>query len=138
MSYEPEPDAPPPVHHYHPPPGYGYPYHQPPIPPRPYNGMSIAAMVLGIVGACNPLGVLALIFGMIAKKQIRETGQQGDGFAVTGIVLGWIGVASVVFWILYLLALFSIWIPFVEEVSDPANWPSADPTESPSWIASRP
>src|SRR5690606_22332988 len=98
------------------------------------NGMAIAAMILGIVGACNPIGVLGLIFGMIAKKQIRENGDQGEGFAVTGIVLGWIGVASIVFWILYILAVFSIWIPFVNELSDPENWPTTEPTDFPTWL----
>ncbi|HEU5128972.1 MAG TPA: DUF4190 domain-containing protein [Glycomyces sp.] len=136
MSYEsepepPRPDAPPPPPAYHyPPPGYGYPYYPPPQ--RPYNGMSIAALVVGIVGACNPIGVLALIFGLIAKRQIRETGEQGEGFAVTGIVMGWIGVASVVFWVLYVLVVFSIWVPFVQEVSDPANWPTPDPSDFPT------
>ncbi|WP_051393556.1 DUF4190 domain-containing protein [Glycomyces arizonensis] len=94
--------------------------------------MAIAAMVVGIVGACNPIGILGLIFGTIARRQIRETGEQGDGFAVTGIVLGWIGVASVVFWILYVLLFFSIWIPFVDEISDPSNWPSSGPSDFPS------
>lgn len=98
MSHESRPDPqqpdapPPPPAYFYPPPVYGHPY-----PPRPYNGMSIAALVVGIIGICNPIGILALIFGMTAKKQIRETGEQGEGFAVTGIVLGWIGVASVVF-----------------------------------------
>lgn len=90
--------------------------------------MSIAALVVGIIGICNPIGILALIFGMTAKKQIRETGEQGEGFAVTGIIPGWIGVASVVFWGLYLLVIFSIWIPFVDRVTDPANWLTAEPS----------
>lgn len=133
MSHEPRPDPqqpdapPPPPAYFYPPPVYGHPY-----PPRPYNGMSIAALVVGIIGICNPIGILALIFGMTAKKQIRETGEQGEGFAVTGIVLGWIGVASVVFWVLYLLVIFSIWIPFVDRVTDPANWPTTEPSGFPT------
>ncbi|WP_460545643.1 DUF4190 domain-containing protein [Glycomyces halotolerans] len=123
QSGPPPPNAPPPY-----PPPYGYPYQ----PPRPVNGMAIAAMVLGIVGVCNPISVLGLIFGTIARRQIRERGEQGDGFAVTGIVLGWIGVASIIFWILYFLAIFSFWIPFVSEMSDPENWPTPEPSDFPS------
>lgn len=130
-----QPDVPPQPPAYPPPPPYGYPY-PPMAPQRSYNGMAIAAMIVGIVGACNPIGILGLIFGTIARRQIRETGEQGDGFAVTGIVLGWIGVASVVFWILYILLFFSIWIPFVDEMSDPSNWPSSDPSDFPTWLSS--
>lgn len=36
--------------------------------------------------------VLALVFGYIARKQIRERGESGAGLAVAGIVLGWVGV----------------------------------------------
>ncbi|GAB3657833.1 DUF4190 domain-containing protein [Glycomyces tarimensis] len=126
-----QPPQPPPTYPY--PPPYGYPY----VPPRPYNGMAIAAMIVGIVGACNPIGILGLIFGTIARRQIRETGEQGDGFAVTGIVLGWIGVASVIFWVLYLLVVFSIWVPFVSEMSGPDNWPTTGPSDFPTWLWSK-
>ena len=58
------------------------------------NGFSIASMVLGILWLYWVGSILALIFGYIARKQIRASqGQQGgDGMAIAGIVLGWIGV----------------------------------------------
>lgn len=119
------PDPPPPPPPPYPPQFYGYQY---PPPRRPVNGMAIAAMVLGIVGVCSPIGLLGLIFGTIARRQIAERGEEGDGFAVTGVVLGWIAVAATVFWILY--AIFWVWIfgHAVGELNDPSNWPSSDPT----------
>ena len=105
------------------PPPYGYPYQ----PPRPTNGLSIAALVVGIVGICNPLGILALIFGMVAKRQIAERGEAGDGFATAGIVLGWIGVAGTVFWIFYYIFIFLVVGSAVNELED---WPTDDAT---SW-----
>ena len=60
--------------------------------PRPTNGMAIASMVLGIVWIYWIGSILALIFGYVARAQIRRTGQGGDGMAVAGIVLGWVGV----------------------------------------------
>ncbi|MEU6250951.1 DUF4190 domain-containing protein [Glycomyces sp. NPDC047010] len=102
-------------------PPYGY-Y----TPPPPINGMSIAALVLGIVGVCNPVGVLGLIFGMIAKRQIAERGEGGDGFATTGIVLGWIGVASIVFWILYAVFWATMFGALFSEIDD---LPTSDPTD---------
>ncbi|SDK61813.1 protein of unknown function [Glycomyces sambucus] len=120
--YPPAPAPPPPyvVGPYPPPYGY-YP------PPRPVNGMAIAAMVLGIIGVCNPVGVLGLIFGMVARRRIAETGEAGDGFATTGIVLGWIGTASIVFWILYAVFWVSMFGAIVGEIED---WPTDDPS---SW-----
>ena len=71
--------------------GYGYPY----VPPRRTNGMAIASMVLGILWLYWIGSILALVFGYIAKNQIRERGEAGDGMATAGIVLGWIGVGSI-------------------------------------------
>lgn len=65
-------------------------------PPRSTNGLAIASMVLGILWLYWIGSVLALIFGYIARKQIRERGDGGDGMAIAGIVLGWIGVGFLV------------------------------------------
>jgi hypothetical protein len=55
--------------------------------------MAIASMVLGIVWIYWIGSVLALVFGYIARRQIQENGERGDGMAITGIILGWVGVA---------------------------------------------
>jgi hypothetical protein len=67
-------------------PGYGYPVQ------RPTNGFAIASLVLGILWVWWVGSILALIFGYVARRQIRERGQSGDGLAIAGIVLGWVGV----------------------------------------------
>ena len=67
---------------------YGYPY----PPPQRTNGLAIASMVLGILWLYWIGSILALVFGYIARKQIRERGEAGGGMATAGIVLGWIGV----------------------------------------------
>jgi hypothetical protein len=72
--------------------GYGYPY----VPPRRTNGLAIASMVLGILWLYWIGSILALVFGYIARKQIRERGESGGGMATAGIVLGWIGVGFIV------------------------------------------
>lgn len=70
--------------------GGGYP---PPWPmPRPTNGMAIAALILGILWVYWLGSILALVFGYIARSQIRRTGEGGDGMALAGIILGWIGI----------------------------------------------
>ena len=50
-------------------------------------------MVLGILWLYWIGSILALIFGYVARQQIRREGHGGDGLAVAGIVLGWVGVA---------------------------------------------
>jgi len=64
--------------------------------PTRNNGMAIAALVCGIAGfLCLIPGILGIIFGFVAKGQIRQSSgtQRGDGMATAGIVLGCIWVA---------------------------------------------
>jgi hypothetical protein len=67
----------------------------------PTSGLAIASLLLGIGGlTILPLlaGILAIIFGYMARKDIRlRPGLvSGDGLAVAGIVLGWISVGLAV------------------------------------------
>lgn len=67
--------------------------------PTRNNGMAIAALVCGIVGfLCLIPGILGIVFGFMAKSQIRQSNgtQRGDGMATAGIVLGCIWVAITV------------------------------------------
>lgn len=123
------PPVPPPYAPY--PPPYGYPYQ----PPRPTNGMAIAAMVCGIVGVCSPLGILGVIFGTIAKRQIKETGEGGDGMATAGVVCGWIGIAATIVWIAYYIIMFTLLGTAVNELEN-GDWPTSDswPTDDPTWM----
>ena len=84
-------------------------YGGPPGQPQQTNGLAIAALISGILGLTIFFGlgsVLALIFGYIARGQIkRSQGQQGgNGMAIAGLVMGWIGVVvSLVFVVLLIL-----------------------------------
>lgn len=62
-------------------PPYGYPY----PPPRSTNTMAILALVLSLVFA--PVGI---ILGHLARKQIRQTGEDGDGLALAGMIIGYV------------------------------------------------
>lgn len=90
------------------PPGYGqqpgYQYGPPPGYGSRTNGMAIASMVLGIIWIYWIGSILALVFGYIAKKQIRERGEAGGGMATAGIVLGYVGMAFLVFFVVLGLA----------------------------------
>ena len=90
------PPPPPGYPGYPPPPGYGY------GPPRGTNGFAIAALVCAFV--CAPLG---LIFGIMARKQIRQSGEDGDGLALAGIIVSAVSLALIVLWFLFVVVLFS-------------------------------
>ena len=69
------------------------------------NGFAIASLVLGIVWLYWIGSILALIFGYVAKRQIDRAGgaETGRGMAIAGIVLGWVGVAVLVAFLLYVV-----------------------------------
>ncbi|HLT10680.1 MAG TPA: DUF4190 domain-containing protein [Micromonosporaceae bacterium] len=52
----------------------------------PTNGLAIASMIVSIMG----LGPVGAIMGHMARRQIQERGEQGDGFALAGIIVGWV------------------------------------------------
>ncbi len=64
-------------------------------------------MVLGIVWVFGIGSILAVIFGFVARKQIKDSGgrQSGSGMALAGIILGSVGVASLVLWIVLVIAV---------------------------------
>jgi Domain of unknown function (DUF4190) len=102
---------PPPADPYGPPPGYppAYGYGAPRyVQPRNTNGMAIASLVCGVVGfsTCGVTSILAVIFGHIGLGQIKRNDEDGHGFAIAGLVLGYIavGLAALVIVILIIAA----------------------------------
>ena len=69
----------------------------PPVPTDKHDGFSIAALVLGIAPVLG--GILGIVFGAVALRRIRRTGQKGRGMAIAGIILGavwFVGLAAAV------------------------------------------
>jgi hypothetical protein len=105
-----------------------------PAPPygRPAtNGMAVASMVLGILGMVGMIWIispiLALVFGYISKGQIDRSGGalEGRGYAIAGIVLGWVGI---VFGILMAVWMWWFFTHFFEAFeSFPQQFPSPFP-----------
>ncbi|HZE39285.1 MAG TPA: DUF4190 domain-containing protein [Stackebrandtia sp.] len=91
--------------------------HEPSRPPvREMNAMAIASFVVSLVGLCNPLGILGLIFGYVAKRQIRDRGNAGGGLATAGIVLGWVSLIGFILLIVFAAAgAFGSWLGWVND-----------------------
>lgn len=78
------------------------------------HGLAITALVMGILGLLFgplPFGILAIVFGRIAKREIAEEPDkwEGEGMATTGVVLGIVGLALFVIVVGFSLAfLFAL------------------------------
>jgi hypothetical protein len=73
------------------------------------NSLAIGALACGIgqLMAGFPAGIVAIILGRKARRQIQQTGEQGAGMAQAGIILGWAGLGLLGL-LLILLALGKI------------------------------
>jgi hypothetical protein len=109
---------------YSPPPGQQnngpqqpYPPYQGPYPPYqgpypaypptlPTNGLAIASLVCGVGTFVIGLSFIpAIICGHIARRQIRQTGEQGGGLALAGLILGYVGGALFIVLVLVFVAV---------------------------------
>lgn len=94
QNYGPPPGYPAPPN-YGPPPGYGVPPGQ-----STTNGLAIGSLVCGLASLPGyifclgfPLGVIAIVLGIVALNQIDPaSGQKGKEMAIAGIVVGGLGL----------------------------------------------
>ncbi len=123
MQPDPPPGPPP-----GPSPGPQQPYAAYPPPARPTNTLAIIALICAFVFA--PAG---LVCGIIARRQVRQTGEQGDGMALAGIIVGWVFVGLFLLLFLVWLAMFGLFAAIFASVpwSDlpaPSDTPTPFPT----------
>jgi hypothetical protein len=72
-----------------------------PVPAKQGNGFAVTALVLGLIGLIIfswipginlftgiPLGLLAIVFGIIAAVKAGSRGGKGKGMGITGVILG--------------------------------------------------
>lgn len=97
-----------------------------PVPPQKTgNGFGIAALVLGIIGLLAglipvigifigiPLGILALIFGIVAAVSSKNrVNNAGKGTGITGIILGILAIVAAIAWT---VLLYDAWGDACEE-----------------------
>jgi Domain of unknown function (DUF1707)/Domain of unknown function (DUF4190) len=73
---------------------FAVPMYQPPV---STNSLARASLVLGVAEffTMGLTAIPAIICGHMAKREMRQTGQRGDGLATSGLVLGYM---AVIFW----------------------------------------
>jgi hypothetical protein len=74
------------------------------------NGYAMASLACGLGQfVAGPLATIpAIVFGHLARGQIRRTGEQGAGLALAGLVLGWGAVALAVIVLIGALAALAM------------------------------
>ena len=86
--------------------GPGYVYQQLP----PTNVLAIVGMCASIFGVISSVfigGIAGIIMGHIARKQIKERGERGDGMAIAALCVGYIGT---ILWILFLVFMILLYL----------------------------
>jgi hypothetical protein len=69
------------------------------VPVKRNNGLAVASLVCSCAGFVLFVpAVLGIIFGFVARSQIRRSGgtQGGDGLAIAGIIVGFAWIALIV------------------------------------------
>ncbi|BCJ71270.1 hypothetical protein CS0771_08140 [Catellatospora sp. IY07-71] len=97
---------------------YGYPQQVYAVHPyaigRRTNGMAIAAMVTSLLALASicmyglptiVLGPVGAIMGHVTRRRIRTTGEEGDGMALAGIIIGWVSTGLALMWLVVIVAL---------------------------------
>ncbi|WP_240376279.1 DUF4190 domain-containing protein [Bacillus piscicola] len=90
-----------------------------PAQPVTTNGKAITSLVLGILSVVciflifflSPLfGIVGLIFGIMAMKEVKRTGQSGRGMAIAGIVCSSTGIMLSLFLIILFVIGFALFM----------------------------
>ena len=98
-------------------------YQQQPQPVQGTNALAISSLVCGIIGWIIPIlfALLAIIFGHVARSQIKRSGQSGAGLALAGLILGYIQ-----FVIMSIGILAAIALPAYHDYVIRSKWVEAD------------
>jgi hypothetical protein len=77
---------------------------------RRTNPLAVASLACGLgqIFFWFLAAVPAVVLGHVARRQIRQTGEDGQGMATAGLVLGWIGIALTVLLIAGVVAIAAV------------------------------
>jgi hypothetical protein len=76
---------------------------------RRLNNAALAAMIVSLASfvTCPLIGLVGAYLGFRAKKEIQQTGEDGDGMATAGIVVGFISTAVATVTLLVVAMVFA-------------------------------
>ena len=83
--------------------GYGYPAQPLAQPTSPW---AIVSLVCGIVWFMWIGSIVAIVTGHVALREIRSRNMAGRGLAIAGLILGYLGVAILLLYVLFFVVVF--------------------------------
>jgi uncharacterized membrane protein len=93
---------------------------------RPTNGLAIGAFVCSLIGlaTCGITSLAGAIMGHVARAQIRERGEEGDGLALASIVIGWTITALSLAGIVWVVVMVIVAAQSASDTYDPdqSDW----------------
>ena len=77
---------------------------------RRTNPLAVASLACGLgqIFFWFLAAIPAVVLGHVARRQIRQTGEDGQGMATAGLVLGWIGIVLTVLLIAGVVAIAAV------------------------------
>ena len=69
------------------------------------NSLAVASLLLGLLSPFPLFGILAVVFGHVARAQIRKSAgaQKGAGLALAGLILGYLWLGFILFLVFVVL-----------------------------------
>lgn len=69
------------------------------------NPLAVGSLLLGFFSVFPLFGILAVVFGHVARSQVRKSAgrQKGAGMAMAGLILGYLGLGFILFVILIVI-----------------------------------
>ena len=77
---------------------------------KPTNTMAILGLIFAFV-----MPILGLIFSIIAKGQIKKTGENGAGLATAGLIISIIWMVIILIWIIFAVVLAASSVSLVND-----------------------
>ncbi|MFY1634359.1 DUF4190 domain-containing protein [Solwaraspora sp. WMMB335] len=81
-------------------------------PPQTTNNMALASFIVSLVSlfSCPLIGAVSIYLGRRARDEIRRSGEQGDGLAQAGVIIGWCGVGLAILTVLLMVVYFTFFL----------------------------
>jgi len=74
-----------------------------PIPAGRTNVAAVVSLIFGILWLFWLGSVVAVVCGHVARAQMRRSGEAGDGAAIAGLILGYLGLVTLGLWFVFVV-----------------------------------
>ena len=69
----------------------------------PTDGLCVTSFVLALLG----FNIIAVIFGHVGLRRVKQTGAPGAGWAIAGLIIGYMTLAAIL--VVVAIAVVAVW-----------------------------